>query len=160
MSKGLAVQSCTLTCPLAVGARQCLVKQWPPVGGVANVKCFWLLWKTSAAHLALSAQCCIDFCCIFYFDAASTSQGCVPMYVNATAGTTVYGAFDPIDEIADICEKHNMWLHVDVSERSSCPTRARPLPGRLNVAVCAQGAWGGGLLMSRRHRHKLSGIER
>uniref|UniRef100_A0A674P5Y8 Glutamate decarboxylase 1 n=1 Tax=Takifugu rubripes TaxID=31033 RepID=A0A674P5Y8_TAKRU len=62
-------------------------------------------------------------------------QGYVPMYVNATAGTTVYGAFDPINEIADICEKHNMWLHVD-------------------------GAWGGGLLMSRKHRHKLNGVER
>uniref|UniRef100_A0A8C7GP57 Glutamate decarboxylase 1 n=1 Tax=Oncorhynchus kisutch TaxID=8019 RepID=A0A8C7GP57_ONCKI len=62
-------------------------------------------------------------------------QGCVPMFVNATAGSTVYGAFDPIHEIADICEKYNMWLHVD-------------------------GAWGGGLLMSRKHRHKLCGVER
>lgn len=44
----------------------------------------------------------------------SLLQGYVPMYVNATAGTTVYGAFDPINEIADICEKYNMWLHVDV----------------------------------------------
>lgn len=41
-------------------------------------------------------------------------QGHVPMFVNATAGTTVYGAFDPINEIADICEKYNIWLHVDV----------------------------------------------
>ncbi|KAL7385093.1 hypothetical protein ABVT39_015349 [Epinephelus coioides] len=63
------------------------------------------------------------------------SKGYVPMFVNATAGTTVYGAFDPINEIADICEKYNMWLHVD-------------------------GAWGGGLLMSRKHRHKLNGVER
>uniref|UniRef100_A0A672J3M7 Glutamate decarboxylase 1 n=1 Tax=Salarias fasciatus TaxID=181472 RepID=A0A672J3M7_SALFA len=62
-------------------------------------------------------------------------QGFVPLFVNATAGTTVYGAFDPINEIADICEKYNIWLHVD-------------------------GAWGGGLLMSRKHRHKLSGVER
>ncbi|XP_021048362.2 glutamate decarboxylase 1 [Mus pahari] len=62
-------------------------------------------------------------------------RGYVPLYVNATAGTTVYGAFDPIQEIADICEKYNLWLHVDA-------------------------AWGGGLLMSRKHRHKLSGIER
>uniref|UniRef100_A0A8C7GNX7 Glutamate decarboxylase 1 n=1 Tax=Oncorhynchus kisutch TaxID=8019 RepID=A0A8C7GNX7_ONCKI len=63
------------------------------------------------------------------------ARGCVPMFVNATAGSTVYGAFDPIHEIADICEKYNMWLHVD-------------------------GAWGGGLLMSRKHRHKLCGVER
>uniref|UniRef100_A0A7N6ACQ9 Glutamate decarboxylase 1 n=1 Tax=Anabas testudineus TaxID=64144 RepID=A0A7N6ACQ9_ANATE len=62
-------------------------------------------------------------------------KGYVPIYVNATAGTTVYGAFDPINEIADICEKYGMWLHVD-------------------------GAWGGGLLMSRKHRHKLNGVER
>nr|KAF6353265.1 glutamate decarboxylase 1 [Pipistrellus kuhlii] len=42
-------------------------------------------------------------------------KGYVPLYVNATAGTTVYGAFDPIQEIADLCEKYNLWLHVDVS---------------------------------------------
>lgn len=43
------------------------------------------------------------------------TQGYVPLFVNATAGSTVYGAFDPINEIADICEKYNLWLHVDVS---------------------------------------------
>ena len=42
------------------------------------------------------------------------SQGHLPFFVNATTGTTVYGAFDPIPEIADICEKHHIWLHIDV----------------------------------------------
>lgn len=41
--------------------------------------------------------------------------GKLPMIVNATAGTTVLGAFDPLEDIADVCEKHGVWLHVDVS---------------------------------------------
>lgn len=47
---------------------------------------------------------------------SAKSAGYHPFFVNATAGTTVYGAFDPINQIADICEKHNMWLHVDVKK--------------------------------------------
>jgi len=43
------------------------------------------------------------------------AEGKTPYFVNATAGTTVFGAFDPINEIADICEKYHLWLHIDVS---------------------------------------------
>lgn len=43
------------------------------------------------------------------------NRGQIPFFVTATAGTTVLGAFDPINEIADICEKHGLWLHIDVS---------------------------------------------
>uniref|UniRef100_A0A8C3RYV2 Glutamate decarboxylase like 1 n=1 Tax=Chelydra serpentina TaxID=8475 RepID=A0A8C3RYV2_CHESE len=63
------------------------------------------------------------------------SQGAAPFLVCATAGTTVLGAFDPLDKIADICEKHGLWLHVDAS-------------------------WGGSALMSRKHRKLLHGIHR
>ena len=42
-------------------------------------------------------------------------KGYHPFFVNCTSGTTVYGAFDPINEIADVCEKHNIWMHIDVS---------------------------------------------
>ncbi|XP_044064037.1 acidic amino acid decarboxylase GADL1-like isoform X2 [Siniperca chuatsi] len=63
------------------------------------------------------------------------SEGAVPLMVNATAGTTVLGAFDPIEEIADICEKYNLWLHVDA-------------------------CWGGAALMSKKHKHLLKGIHR
>lgn len=42
-------------------------------------------------------------------------QGDQPMIVVATAGTTVGGAYDPINKLADITEKYNIWLHVDVS---------------------------------------------
>lgn len=46
------------------------------------------------------------------------AQGHIPFFVSATAGTTVLGAFDPITEIADICDKHGLWLHIDVSNIS------------------------------------------
>ncbi len=36
-----------------------------------------------------------------------------PFYVNATCGTTVLSAVDPIDELASVTEKYNCWLHVD-----------------------------------------------
>lgn len=45
----------------------------------------------------------------------SIEKGNRPYFVNCTCGTTVLGAFDPINPIADICEKYNLWLHIDVS---------------------------------------------
>ncbi|XP_072416788.1 acidic amino acid decarboxylase GADL1-like [Chiloscyllium punctatum] len=62
-------------------------------------------------------------------------EGALPFIVVATAGTTVLGAFDPLSEIADICEAHGIWFHVDAS-------------------------WGGGALISRKHRSLLNGIHR
>ncbi len=61
--------------------------------------------------------------------------GLTPIYVNATAGTTVLGAFDPIDKIADVCEKYKLWLHVD-------------------------GAYSGAVIFSDKYRHLLKGMER
>nr|ABX89951.1 aspartate 1-decarboxylase [Tribolium castaneum] len=65
----------------------------------------------------------------------SLREGAAPFMVSATAGTTVIGAFDPIEKIADVCQKYKLWLHVDA-------------------------AWGGGALVSAKHRHLLKGIER
>lgn len=44
-------------------------------------------------------------------------KGQIPFFVCATAGTTVIGAFDPIDAIADVAQKYGMWLHIDVSAK-------------------------------------------
>lgn len=63
------------------------------------------------------------------------SQDAVPFFVNATAGTTVQGAFDPLNRIADISERNGMWMHVDA-------------------------AWGGSVLFSKKHKHLVAGIER
>jgi len=67
--------------------------------------------------------------------AQAKQDGATPFCVIGTAGTTVTSAFDPLDAIADICEQHELWLHVD-------------------------GAWGGSALFSPAERHRLAGIER
>jgi aromatic-L-amino-acid decarboxylase len=49
-------------------------------------------------------------------DAALTTDrevGVRPIAVVANGGTTLTGAVDPIAELADVCERHGVWLHVD-----------------------------------------------
>jgi len=45
--------------------------------------------------------------------AKDIAAGIVPVAVVATAGTTLTGAVDPLDEMADVCERYDVWLHVD-----------------------------------------------
>ncbi|MEL6190110.1 MAG: pyridoxal-dependent decarboxylase, partial [Myxococcota bacterium] len=65
---------------------------------------------------------------------ADQAAGLNPFLAVATAGTTVRGAFDPIDRMSEVCRAAGLWLHVD-------------------------GALGGSLLLSRRGRELLRGIE-
>ena len=44
---------------------------------------------------------------------ADVAAGFTPMAVVASAGTVNTGAIDPLDAIADVCARHNVWLHVD-----------------------------------------------
>ena len=45
--------------------------------------------------------------------AADIAAGALPVAVIASAGTVNTGAIDPLDAIADVCAKHQVWLHVD-----------------------------------------------
>lgn len=66
---------------------------------------------------------------------ALISAGRIPLAVVATAGTTDRGCVDPLADLADVCDREGIWLHVDA-------------------------AYGCGLLVSRTRRHLLAGIER
>jgi len=43
------------------------------------------------------------------------AQGFHPFFVNATAGTTVLGSTDPLQEIASVCKRYKLWFHVDAA---------------------------------------------
>ncbi|UYQ78420.1 aspartate aminotransferase family protein [Glutamicibacter sp. JL.03c] len=66
--------------------------------------------------------------------AEDLDAGLIPMAISATSGTTDFGAIDPLAELRQIATEAGAWLHVDA-------------------------AYGCGLLVSSRHRHRLSGIE-
>jgi len=65
----------------------------------------------------------------------SLQKGKQPFFVGATAGTTVKGAFDPLEDIAPIAKQHDLWFHVD-------------------------GALGGTVILSPRHRHLIEGLDK
>ncbi|MCK5904645.1 MAG: aminotransferase class V-fold PLP-dependent enzyme [Gammaproteobacteria bacterium] len=65
---------------------------------------------------------------------ADLADGLSPFFVNATAGTTVLGTYDPIQDLADICKHYNLWLHVD-------------------------GALGSAVMFSQEYKHLLAGVD-
>jgi len=65
----------------------------------------------------------------------SIDKNKLPLFVVATAGTTISGAIDPISDISYVCRKYGVWLHVDA-------------------------AHGGAVVFSKKYRSLLNGIKK
>ncbi|ABX42523.1 pyridoxal phosphate-dependent decarboxylase family protein [Lachnoclostridium phytofermentans] len=65
---------------------------------------------------------------------ADIAAGLVPFTVIASVGSTNTGSIDPLEEIALLCNQYNLWMHVD-------------------------GAFGASVLLTKKYKHLLKGIE-
>jgi len=66
--------------------------------------------------------------------AEDKAAGFTPFCVIATAGTTNSGAIDDLIKVAEVCKRHQLWLHVD-------------------------GAYGAAAIFSDQHRQLVQGLE-
>lgn len=62
------------------------------------------------------------------------NDGYTPLFVNATAGTTVFGLFDNLTAVGKLAKQHKIWFHVD-------------------------GLWGGNVVFSEKRNGRLVGID-
>ncbi|KAJ4291174.1 Glutamate decarboxylase 2 [Kalmusia sp. IMI 367209] len=62
----------------------------------------------------------------------SKEKGETPFFVNATAGTTVLGSFDPFTALSTICKEHKLWFHIDGSWGGSVIFNSTYRKGRLD----------------------------
>lgn len=79
---------------------------------------------------------------------ADKQAGCIPFYINATVGTSVLGAIDPVDEIAAVAQEENLWLHLDAAFGGSLLLNRR-FQKQLNCSVADSLSW---------DAHKMMGI--
>ncbi len=61
------------------------------------------------------------------------AEGHMPFFVNATAGTTVLGAFDDFIAVRKLCDQFNIWMHID-------------------------GAYKGSVIFSDKYKHLVKGV--
>ncbi|WP_421175923.1 pyridoxal phosphate-dependent decarboxylase family protein [Metabacillus dongyingensis] len=62
-------------------------------------------------------------------------NGELPFALIGTAGTTDFGSIDPLEEMSSLAKDYDLWFHADA-------------------------AYGGGLVLTDTHKHKLAGLEK
>lgn len=94
------------------------------------------LGSASITAIALDASRRMDTDALADAIAEDIRNGITPIAVVASAGTTLTGAVDPLDRIADLCEQHDIWMHVDgaYGAPAAATRQAAPMFAGLNRA--------------------------
>ena len=71
------------------------------------------LGENNVIMIATDANGKIDLTALTRRIEADQQAGLIPFYINATVGTSVLGALDPVPELAAIAEQYRLWLHLD-----------------------------------------------
>ena len=72
---------------------------------------------------------------------AARARGQRPVAVVASAGTTATGAFDPLEEIADVCAAEGLWLHVDAAHGGSAALSPKLAPQLAGIGRADSVVW-------------------
>jgi L-2,4-diaminobutyrate decarboxylase len=73
--------------------------------------------------------------------AAARMRGQRPIAVVASSGTTATGAFDPLEQIADICQAEGLWLHVDAAHGGSASLSPELAPQLAGIGRADSVVW-------------------
>lgn len=90
--------------------------------------------RNAVRLIATDGQGQMDADCLATAIDKDLKNGCVPVLIVATAGTTNAGMIDPLKPCGALAREHGMWFHVDA-------------------------AWGGAMIASTEGRTALDGIE-
>lgn len=85
--------------------------------------------------IATDSRMCMEANALVLAIEKEKQNGNIPIGVIATAGTTDFGSFDPLETIAKITDECDIWFHVD-------------------------GAYGGSYILTETHQKHLKGIEK
>lgn len=105
-------------------AHHCVAKAWVMLG-----------FKKENLRMVKASSFKIDINKLKKMIAEDKSSGMKPFFLVGTVGTTKTGSIDPIEELADIAARENLWLHAD-------------------------GAYGALFMLTEEGRSKLKGLER
>ena len=84
------------------------------------------LGRKSLRRVAVNERAQMDVAKLEAMITADKQAGHIPFCVVATAGTTNSGAVDDMVALADLCAKHDLWLHVDGAYGAAAVFSDRP----------------------------------